>query len=104
MYLSTIEPIWKIRSQEIKDMGSDVFRNPHLSHHQGALGYHYFFPDFLIPCCPAFKGPFPFAFSAIALLAFASVASVSRGMKTPLANESHSYRKEIEYIPALTFS
>lgn len=33
---------------------------------------HYFFPDFLIPCCPAFSGPFPFAFSAISFCAFAS--------------------------------
>ena len=32
----------------------------------------YFFPDFLIPCDPAFIGPFPFAFSAISLFAFAS--------------------------------
>ena len=33
----------------------------------------YFLPDFLIPCWPAFRGPFPLAFSAISLLAFASV-------------------------------
>ena len=33
----------------------------------------HFFPDFLMPCCPAFMGPFPLAFSAISLFAFASM-------------------------------
>jgi hypothetical protein len=32
----------------------------------------YFFPLFLIPCCPAFSGPLPLAFSAISFFAFAS--------------------------------
>lgn len=42
------------------------------------LATAYFFPDFLIPCCPAFRGPFPFAFSAISLFAFASAFNFSR--------------------------
>ena len=42
----------------------------------------YFFPDFLIPCWPAFKGPLPLAFSAISLFAFASGEGLVRLLST----------------------
>ena len=38
---------------------------------------HFFLPDFLIPCCPVFMGPFPPAFLAISSRAFLSAVVVS---------------------------
>lgn len=40
----------------------------------------HFLPDFLIPCWPAFNGPLPLAFSAINLLALASVFFSPQGL------------------------
>lgn len=68
-----------------------------------ALACLYFFPDFLIPCCPAFKGPFPFAFSAIALLAFASATWLVVG-SDQLLLPNYVAGEGFNTIPAFTFS
>lgn len=42
------------------------------------LSRHYFFPDFLMPCCPIFRGPLPlFAMAWASFKTFASVAGLS---------------------------
>ena len=71
---------------------------------------HYFFPDFLMPCCPIFKGPLPlFALAWASFKTFASVAGLSSFGYSSGADMWHSSDvhtvlpffgiRQVEFIP-----
>lgn len=72
---------------------------------------YFFFPDFLMPCCPVFMGPLPPAFFAISSRAFLSVGqSAAMHMSLalparhrPFALETGEGWKMSDYAPACCF-